>query len=80
MSNARKFNLQEELTFTLIKQVHEQLAPLSIEDRIFAVNMLLDYVTKVRDLDPMLDPAKVFEETLNASAFNPNDKINIFRA
>ena len=75
----QKTSLQEKLTLSLIHRVHEQLAPLSIEDRTEAVNMLLDYVNKTRELDPMLDPAKVFDETLSSSTFKPNDKISMFK-
>lgn len=75
----KKLNLQEELTGSLIKRIHEQLAPLSKEDREFAANMLLGYINKPRELDPMLDPAKVFDETLASSLFNPNEKINMFK-
>lgn len=74
----KKLNMQEELTTSLIKRIHEQLEPLSITDREFAANLLLDYITKPRALDPMLDPAKVFDETL--SFFHPNEKIDMFKA
>lgn len=74
-----KLDLQKELTSSLIKRCHEILAPLSIEDRTKAVEMLLEYITKHRDVDHMLDPAKVFDETLESSQFNPNDQINLFK-
>lgn len=75
----KKLNLQEELTNSLFKRIHEQLGPLSQEDREFAANMLLDYITKPRALDLMLDPAKVLYETLAASLFNPHEKIKLFK-
>ncbi len=71
----KKLTLQEELTLSLIKRAQEQLEPLSIEDRTKAADMLLDYITKPRDLDPMLDPAKVFDETLSSSTFTIKDKL-----
>lgn len=74
----KKLNMQEELTTSLIKRIHEQLEPLGTEDRQFAANLLLDYITKPRELDPMLDPSKVFDETL--SFFHPNEKIDMFKA
>jgi hypothetical protein len=69
----------ETLILSLINRAQEQLAPLSIEDRTEAVSLLLDYVNKTRELDPMLDPAKVFDETLSSSAFNPKDKGGMFK-
>lgn len=72
----KKTTLQEQLTLSLILRAHEQLVPLSKEDRIAAVNMLLNYVTKPRELDPMLDPAKVFDETLTSTTFKTKDKIS----
>lgn len=76
----KKMNLQEELTLSLIKRIHEQMELLSPKDREFAASMLLDYITQPRELDPILDPAKVFEETLSSTLFNPNEKINLFKA
>lgn len=70
----KKMNAQEQLTGSLIKRIHEQMQTLSPEDREFAVNLLLNYITEPRELDPMLDPAKVFDETLSSSLFNPQDK------
>jgi hypothetical protein len=76
----KKLSQQEELTGSLIKRIHEQMQPLSAKDREFAANLLLDYITQPRGLDPMLDPAKVFDETLSSSLFNPKDKIDRFKA
>jgi hypothetical protein len=73
----KKMNLQERLILSLIDRSREQLAPLSIEDRSIAVNMLLEYVTKTREIDPMLDPAKLFNETLSSSSLEFNDKISV---
>lgn len=77
---SKRANLQEQLTTSLINRAWEQLKPLSIEDRTVAVDMLLSYVTKHRDLDPMLDPAKVFDEAISASNFDPKDKIGMVKA
>jgi hypothetical protein len=66
----KKRSLQEELTASLIDRVHEQLAPLSKEDREFAAGLLVEYVTQPRELDPMLDPVKVFDEALSSSLFD----------
>lgn len=70
----------EQLTSSLIARAWEQLQPLSVEDRTAAVDMLLSYVMKKRDLDPMLDPAKVFDETVDASHFDPKDKIGMIKS
>jgi hypothetical protein len=69
----------ETLILSLINRAKEQLDPLSIEDRTEAVGMLLDYVNKTRELDPMLDPAKVFDETLSSSVFIPKDKGGMYK-
>ncbi len=70
-----KMSLQEELTFSLIKRIWEQLQPLSLKNRITAIDILMSYITQHRDFDSMVDPAKVFEEILDASQFDPKDKI-----
>jgi hypothetical protein len=75
-----KISEQEQLTASLIMRAWEQLKPLSIEDRTAAVNILLSYVTKNRDLDPMLDPAKVFDEAIDATHFDPKDKMGMVKA
>ena len=70
----------EQLTTSLIARAWEQLKLLSVEDRVAAVDMLLSYVTKNRDLDPMLDPAKVFDEAIDATLFDPKDKNGFLKA
>lgn len=70
----------EQLVNSLISRAWEQLKFLSVEDRTAAVDMLLAYVTKHRDLDPMLSPAKIFDDAVDASKFNPKTKIGIVRA
>ena len=77
---SKKLSEQEFLTSSLISRVWEQLEPLSIEDRTTAVEMLLSYITKQRDFDPMLDPAKVFDDAIDASRFNPKGKIGMVKA
>jgi hypothetical protein len=76
----KKMSEQEELTTSLIARAWEQLKPLPVEDRTAAVEALLDYMTKNRDLDPMLDPARVFEDTIAASHFDPKEKRGIVKA
>lgn len=78
----QKLNVQEELTLSLVNCAREQLDPnvLSLEDRTLAAHLLLDYITKPRELDPMLDPAKVFDETLTFSTFDPKDQIKVVKA
>lgn len=71
--------LQEELTGSLIRHAWEQLESLSVEDRTVAVEMLLTYVNQKRDIDPMLDPAKVFEATIASGNFNPKEKIGMIK-
>lgn len=78
--SSKKLTEQEFLTDSLIARAREQLSELSQEDREQAATLLLEYVTQHRDFDPMLDPAKIFEETLESSSFNPRDKINMFKA
>ncbi len=77
---SKKASTQEQLTASLINRAWEQLEPLSIEDRTAVVEMLLSYVTQKRDLDPMLDPAKVFDEAIAASNFNPKGKAGMVKA
>lgn len=68
----KKLSEHEKLTASLIKRIHEQLQFLPVKDRELAVNLLLEYITEPRALDPMLDPVKVFDETLSSSLFNPH--------
>jgi hypothetical protein len=75
----KKVTPHEELILSLIDRAREQLTSLSIEDRTQAADMLIEYVTKVRELDPMLDPAKVFDETLASINFNHKDKIDMVK-
>lgn len=70
-----KLSEHEQLTASLIERIWEQLRPLSVEDRTAAVDMLLSYVTQSRDFDPMLDAAKVFDEAIASSNFDPKNKI-----
>lgn len=76
----QKMDSPEALTESLIKRIHEQLATLSIGDRTLAANMLLDYITQTRDLNPMLEPVKVFEEVLASSEFHPTTKGEMLKA
>lgn len=76
----QKVNVQEQLTASLLTRAWEQLQLLSVEDRTAAVEMLLNYMTQHRDLDPMLDPAKVFDETIAASQFDPKGKSGMVKA
>lgn len=64
----------DQLVGSLIARCWEQLSALSVEDRTAAVEIVISYVAKHRDLDPMLDPAKVFEEALDATRFDRKDK------
>jgi hypothetical protein len=70
----------EQLTASLIERAWEQLKPLSAEDRTAAVDMLISYVSQDRDFEPMLDPAKVFDEAIDSSKFDPKDKIGMVKA
>lgn len=74
----KKLSEHEQLTTSLIARAWEQLKPLSVEDRTVAVDMLLNYVSMKRDLDPMLDPAKVFDEAMN-STIDPQAKMGIMK-
>lgn len=75
----KKLSEHEQLSASLIERAWEQLKPLSVEDRTAAVDMLLDYVGTKRDLDPMLDPAKVFDEAIH-STFDPKTKMGTIKA
>lgn len=68
---------QERLTLSLIRQAKAQLDPevMSDADRLVAANMLVDYVTEPHELDPMLDPAKAFDQIISSSNFNVKDKV-----
>lgn len=77
---SKKTTEREILVTSLINRAWEQLNPLSREDREEAANLLLNYVNETRELDPMLDPAKVFDEAVSPEIFNVQDKINLFRA
>jgi hypothetical protein len=72
-----KLSEQERLTLSLIRQAKAQLDPavMSDADRLVAANMLVDYVTEPHELDPMLDPAKAFDQILSSSNFNVKDKV-----
>lgn len=65
----KKKNLQEQLTSSLIHRCWEQLKLLSAEDRAKSVDMLLSYLSTHRDLEPMLNPSKVFDEFIAGSNF-----------
>jgi len=75
---SKKSTPHEQLAWSLIQRAHEQLEPLSLEDRTQAATMLIDYVDKTRDFNPMTEPVKIFDETF--SAFDPKEKINMFKA
>lgn len=77
---AKKATEHEQLVASLIARTWELLNPLSAQDRTAAVEMLLSYVAKHRDVDPMLDPSKVFDEAIDATYFDPKDKIGIVKA
>lgn len=77
--SSKKVTEHEQLVTSLIARAWELLNPLSAEDRKVAVEMLLTYVAKSGDLDPMLDPAKVFDEAIDAAHFDPKDKIGIMK-
>lgn len=66
----------QQLTVNLVTRGREQLQSLSIEDRVDAVEMLLSYITKSRDLNPMLEPVHVFNETLQSTQFKPRDNFD----
>jgi hypothetical protein len=60
---------QNTLYQTLVSQAKNELAMLNLTDRSYAVQVLFDYLGNSRDLNSMLDPAKVFHETLAASQY-----------
>lgn len=72
-------NPQEQLKASLISGAWNQLNQLSPEDRVKSLDMFLSYFTNPRDLDPMLDPLKVFDETLSASSFTLKDKTDMVK-
>lgn len=78
--SGRKEDLQSKLTSTLIASAREQLKALSESDRIAAAEMVLAYLTTPKDLDPMLNPAKVFEAAIQASDFDTKEKLGPLRA
>ncbi|WP_042280950.1 hypothetical protein [Candidatus Protochlamydia sp. R18] len=59
---------QEQMVATLLNQIKAQLDILPAEERIRAIETILDYVGESHHLEGMLDPGKVFHET-----FNPKD-------
>lgn len=70
----KKLTEHELLTNSLIDRAREQLELLTEDDRRTAIEILLDYVTQKRDVDPMLDPVKIFNEVISSSQFNPRDQ------
>lgn len=76
---SHKKDLKDELTSKLIVLAWSQLNPLSVGDRTVAVEMLLSYLSHQKDLDPMLNPAKVFEAAIAASEYEPKDKYRPFK-
>lgn len=72
---SKKRGFMEEFSLNLIKRAREQLSLLSPEDRLQAADMLITYVTKKRDFEPMLEPARVFSEVLSLNA--PLDVIGV---
>ncbi len=62
----KKMTTQEQLTRSLINLAAGQISFLEGEDRVQAANILLDYIGTNRELEPMLDPAKVFTDVLEA--------------
>jgi hypothetical protein len=75
ISSEQPLTIHEELIQSTIQRTHEQLSLLSREDRVEIVHILLDYLGKTQELDPMLDPIKVFSETIAASHFKPNSPL-----
>lgn len=75
----KKLSEHEQLTTSLIARAWEQLKPLSVEDRTAAVDMLLEYVGKKQDLHPMLEPARVFDDVINATV-DPKGKMGALKA
>lgn len=74
LEKKHKFSQQDLLSVSLIKRAREQLAVLSDEDRLVAVELMLDHVTQVRKLNHMLDPVKIFDETLHSLIFTSIDQ------
>lgn len=71
LEKGEKLSEHEQLVATLIKQARYHLSVLSAEDRLIAVEQLLDYVFETKELDPMLEPAKVFKQTMGEIDFPP---------
>lgn len=78
----KKVSDHEKLILNLIDRAREQLSPeltpFSEENRLEAVNILVDYITQPRDLDHLLDPAKVFDSAL--SSFDPKENLDSYKA
>lgn len=74
----KKMTVQEQLTMSLIKRASEQLSFLdNIEDRIRAADVLLKYIGSSHELEPMLDPAKVFNKVFDSMDYKTaSDKID----
>ncbi len=67
--SSKKLSEHEKLTSGLIERAWEQLTFLSIEDRTVAVEILLNYVSKKKDVHLLLEPSKVFKEVVESSFF-----------
>lgn len=66
---------QEELIDSLIKRGKEQVSLiLREEDKVKAAEILVGYVYQERELEHLLDPEKIFNDTLAAMAFDPKEQ------
>lgn len=71
----KKMTAQEQLTKSLINLAAGQISFLEGEDRVQAANILLNYMGESHELEPMLDPAKVFTNVVDAIDYKvPADK------
>lgn len=76
----KKPTVQQELTMSLINRAREQLALLSPKDRMEVATLLLEYLGKTREFEPMLEPAKIYEETLAAAGYKSPEQANMLKA
>lgn len=71
---------QEFLTNSLIKRTFENLHALQLKDRAPIVDILLGFIMEKQDVSAMLDPAKIFSQTIASSSFTIEGQNGMMKA
>lgn len=67
-----KVSPTDSLKFTLLQLIKAQFGVLPAQDKMKVLDGLFEYLSNSRNIEDMLDPAKVFKQVLSSSVFNSN--------